>query len=192
MKRFVTVDEKATGRNAVLWEETEGKLAPLGVYASADAVPGAGEIEVWTFDVPTTLQVGNPAINEASYPMVDRDGAPLWEGARIAFTLSLHRHVHCTDGGTFGRANRYGGHSLVSDRAHPVYDAQGFSRESRREMTNAGGDYRRSGDLKGFDVLARKVGDPYEHGTTDTYVRLDSDPRDVCTLAFDPAPSPGR
>ncbi len=192
MKRFVTVDENARGRGAVLWEETEGRLSPLGVYESAEAVPGAGEVEVWTFDVPTTLQVGNPAINEANRPVVDRDGAPLWEGARIAFTISLHRHVFCTDGGTFGRADRYGGHSLVSDRPHRVYDEHGSSREARRELYSANGEYRRTGDLRGFEVLARKVGDPYEHGKTDTYVRLDDDPREVCTLAFDPAPAPGR
>ena len=192
MKRFVTVDEKARGRNAVLWEETEGRLSPLGVYESAEAVPGAGEVEVWTFDVPTTLQVGNPDINEATSPMVDRDGAPLWEGARIEFRLPSYYVNTYSDHGAFGRANRYGGHTLVADRAHAVYDNQGFIREKRREQYSAGGSYRREGDLKGFHVLSGELGDRHEHGTTRTYVRRDDDPREVCTLAFDPAPAPGR
>ena len=189
MTRFVTVDEKAAVHPAVLWEEAGGKLAVIGRYGNVEDVPGHGDVEVWTFDSPTTMRIGDEA-NEGRFPMVDADGAPLWEGAAITFRLGSTYINTYAGKGTFAVADRYGGHGFTSEEAFPYWGPGGLSTGSGHVRSNPGGEFVRSGPLKGYHVLKRNLGDPHEHGVVETYVRLDGDPREVCTLTFDPSSSP--
>jgi len=190
MTRFVTVDEAAPLHPAVLWEDRDGKPVAVGLYGSVEEVPGHGEFEVWTFDVPTTLQVG-AGINSGHYPLVDADGAPLWEGARIAFQLPS-THVNTYWGkGSFGTANQYGGHTFTSDEPFPNWGPRGTADGSGTARYSGGGGFLVEGPLKGYRILRQGLGDRHEHGITETFVRLLGDPRGVCSLTFDPAaPAP--
>ena len=190
MSRFITVDPNASAHPALLWEEGEdGSFKVVSRHDAPEDVPGHDEIPTWTFEVPTTLAAGSP-VNEARQPMVDADGAPLWEGARIRFCLqSTYINTYSGDG-AFGRANRYGGHSFVSDEPHPNWGPGGFSSSSGRQRSCGGGRYNYSGPLKGYNQLSDGLGDPHEHGVTQTYVRLIEDPRSVCALTHDPSSAP--
>lgn len=189
MTRFITVDEKAGENRAVLWEESGDGFRVVGHYPGREDVPGHDEVQAWSFDVPTTLAAGGPA-NESRQPLVDARGAPLWEGARIRFRLPSTYVNTYEDGGTFGRANRYGGHTFVSDRAHPNWGPRGEWSSQGRERYSAGGEYNHKGPLKGYNQLAKGLGDPFEHGVTGTFVVLDEDPRNACTLTHDPSAAP--
>lgn len=190
MSRFITVDPNASIHPALLWEEGEdGSFEVVSRHDAPGDVPDHSELPTWTFEVPTTLAARSD-VNGARQPIVDADGAPLWEGARIAFRLpSTYINTYAGEG-TFGRANQYGGHTFVSDMPHPNWGPGDFATTAGRERYSAGGRYNHSGPLKGYQQLAKGLGDPYEHGVTPCYVRLIEDPRSVCALTHDPSPAP--
>lgn len=192
MDRFVTIaDAPPASLPVLVWEEVAG-AAPRVVsrHGSLEDVPDAGGMEIHRFNVPTTLQVGKP-INPTNYPVVDADGAPLWEGARIRFTIPDY-YINTNSGeGSYVSARPYGGNRIVTDEPLPVrIDRNGSYRERSRERDVALSEYVRSGPLKGFLMLSGKLGDPFEHGTTKTFVRVIDDPRKVCEPVTAPGPTP--
>lgn len=192
MTRFVTIAEAPPASLPVLvWEErVGGSPAVVGRYASIDLVPDLEDMEVHRFTVPTTLQTGK-SINKAAQPVVDADGAPLWEGARIRFTIQGY-YINTNSGeGTYVSAERYGGNKIVCDRPLPVYlDRNGSYTESRREQYVALSNHVRQGALNGFNQLAGTLGDPFEHGSRKTFIKVIDDPRKVCEPVPSAAPSP--
>jgi hypothetical protein len=190
MSRFLTIDPNKVPVPVLLWEETDGGAPKVvGRFASLEEAPEAEALEIWRFEGP--LSTGRGPANEGNYPVVDPDGAPLWPGARISFRVQTH-YVNWTDGeGTFLKTDLYGGTSYVSDVPMNVYGRGGFVVDRRREMYAHVDDFRHDGEFKGCRVLAKMLGDPYEHGQTQMFVRLADDPRKVCKLEREPAAARG-
>ena len=190
MAEFITIDESAKDKKAVLWAESNGKCQPVSLHVELDDVPGHEDLAVYRFDVPTTLAIRGAA-NSGKHPLLDADGAPLWNGARIEFRLRSH-HVNTHRGsGEFTASDELGGVQYVSDRVLNVYGPNGFCVDRRREQYAAASRYQYEGDFKGCSVCSSKLGDPHEHGEVSTFIRLVDDPRKVCTLV-PPPPAPTR
>lgn len=187
--RFVTIaDALPEHFPVIVWEEREG-AAPrvLSRHASPEEVPDAADLEWHRFTEVTTLKTASEA-NKAAQPIVDADGAPLWRNARVAFCIPSH-YINTVSGqGTFESVSRYGGSTLVCDEALPVYlDRSGSYRERSHRQYVTTEEYVRQGDLKGFRKLSGKLGDRFEHGRVDVFIRLADDPRkDAC----EPIPNP--
>jgi hypothetical protein len=183
MTRFLTVDSSVLTKPVLLWEERDaGAPKIVGRFARLEDVPGEEHLEVWRFDQPVSTAKNSP-VNEANYPAVDADGAPLWHGARISFRVPTH-YVNAASGtGTFGKVNRFGGVEFVSDQPMNVYERD-FIIGKRREQYSAVSSFERdkASDLAGCVVLTSKLGDPFEHGQDTMFIRLDQDPREVCRL----------
>jgi len=189
--RFITVDEQSKVP-VLVWEEQDGS-APKVVsrHGSLDEVPDAEGLDVWKYEVPLTTAEGTP-LNPSRYQVVDAQGAPLWAGARIAFNVQSH-YINTVSGkGTFTELDRLRGVRFVSDEPMNVYGRGGFIERTRREQYSPVGDYQFDGLYRGMHVLSGKLGDPFEHGVTNTYFVLDQDPRDVCVLVPKPSAAPGR
>lgn len=184
MNKFLTTNCKGLKKPVLLWEEqSDGLPKIIGRFASIDDVEDASQYEVWSFpDRLTTTP--NTKANQAGQPVVDADGAPLWEGAKISFRVQSH-YINTVSGtGVYQSASQLGGSQFVSDEPLNVYDRTGFIVAKRREQYTATSTYvyDRNSELAGTRVLANKIGDPYEHGQTDTFIRLAEDPRGICTL----------
>lgn len=187
---FVTLPKEGAKGSAMVWEDRGGFVAPVKRYASLDEVPNADSLEVWRFDVDTTDGIAS-TVNQGNYPTLDADGAPLWEDAKVTFVKQTH-HINTEKGsGVLKSVDQYGGVYLVSDRPLDVYGRGGFIHGKRVEAYVAMGDYKHSGPLKGCRQLKGQLGDPYESGQTEVYVRLTDDPRTVATLQREPAAKPG-
>jgi len=189
--RFITVDEQSKVP-VLVWEEQEGK-APIVVsrHGSLDDVPDVESLDVWKYDVPLTTAVDTP-LNPGRYQCVDAQGAPLWEGARIAFNVPDH-YINTVSGrGAFRSVSRYGGVMMLTDEPMNVYDRRGFIIEKRREQYRDFGNFQYDGQFRGMRMMAGGIGDPFEHGRERTFVVLDQDPRDVCIPMPKPGTSPAR
>lgn len=186
--KFVTVAEAREEHFPILvWEEREGG-APRVVsrHATPDQVEDADQLEWHRFVQPTTLKVQG-GVNEAAQPVVDADGAPLWKGARISFRVPSYYINTVSGAGSFESVSRYGGSAIVCDEALPLYlDRSGSYRERSQRQHVAMNDFVGKGELGGFRRLSGKLGDPFEHGRQDVYIRLADDPRKAC----EPVPNP--
>jgi len=188
--RFITVDEQSKVP-VLVWEERDSESPKVvSRHASMDEVPDADNLDVWRYDVPLTTATRTP-LNPSGYQIVDAQGAPLWAGARIAFNVPSHFINTVSGKGTFTEASQHRGVRFVSDEPMNVYD-RGYITAKRREQYSAVGEYQYQGQYRGMHVLAGKIGDPFEHGVTKTYVVLDQDPRDVCVPVPKPGASPAR
>ena len=180
MAQFATVDESARCRHPVLvWEHADGRQPKvIARHVSRDVLPD--DMDVFKFDIPTTAGIGG--CNEGRYPVVDTDGSPLWNGARIKFVVPTH-HVNRIGGiGTFKTIDLYGGSSFVSDTPINIYDRGVVVTVRREQYENIGSfEQRQDHELRGYRVLEGKLGDPFEHGESTVFIKLISDPRDVCS-----------
>lgn len=190
MNRFVTVDRKAPTLPVLLWEEEsvgyvweEGGKAPrvISRHDFVGQVPNLDDLEVYEFEVPTSLAPGSDA-NQGRYPVVDADGAPLWVGARVEFRLPSYYVNTYADNAEWRGVDQYGGSQLLCDHEHPVYERGGTYSVKRREQYAATNEYMRNGPLSGHRRLGDKLGDPFEHGQVSVHIRLASDPRLACRL----------
>ena len=207
MSRFATIAHGQAGigagslradggmvAGALIWEKSEDghfrvveRVQDVGTLVAAD---GSSELEIWNFEVPTTDMTGIGP-NKGRHAVLDADGSPLWANARITFRLQSHYINTMSGAGTFQEADRYGGVRYLSDEKMTIYDRRGFAVDSRRENYSSIQTYVVEGELKGCRMLTSKLGDPHEHGQVETFIRLASDPRDVCKLVIEPpAPRP--
>jgi hypothetical protein len=189
--RFITIDEQSKVP-VLVWEERQGETPKVvSRHRSLDEVPDADGMDAWRYDVPLTTATETP-LNPSRYQVVDAQGAPLWAGARIAFNVPCH-YINTVSGkGTFTETDQYRGVRFVSDEPMNVYGRGGYIEGKRREQYSPVGEYQYSGQFKGMHVLSGKLGDPFEHGVTKTYVVLDQDPRDVCVPVPKATAAPGR
>lgn len=196
MTRFLTVDSPDLPKPVLLWEERDaGAPRIVGRFARLDDVPGSDDLDVWRFEQPLSTAKNSP-VNEGRYPVVDADGAPLWKGARISFRVPTF-YVNFDEGtGVFTKTDQYGGTYFVADTAMAVHEGRnGTIVGYRREQYSPVSDWPSSQhELAGCRVLTSKLGDPFEHGQTAMFIRLEDDPRSVCKLERSPAamPAPGR
>lgn len=192
MPRFLTTNCKGLQKPVLLWEEqADGLPRIVGRFASIEEVPDAADYDIWAFPDENSA-VPNCKVNQSGQAIVDADGAPLWEGAKISFRVQTH-YVNTASGtGIFVSANQYGGTQYVSDREMNVYDRGGFIVARRREQYTALSTfvYDRKSEFAGCRVLTSKIGDPYEHGQETLFIRLAEDPRGVCKLEKSPASTP--
>jgi hypothetical protein len=189
--RFITVDDQSK-IPVLLWQEQPGKAPKvISRHRSLDEVPDAAHLDIFQFDVPLTTRIKTP-LNPGNHSFVDAQGAPLWEGARIAFRVQSH-YVNTVSGrGALKKVDQYGGVMFVADNPMDVYDQRGFIVGNRRDQYAAMGNYQYDGVCKGMRVVAGKLGDPYEHGVTKTFIVLDQDPREVCVPVPHPGAAPSR
>lgn len=194
MTKFLTVGRPGPAKPVLLWDDEGGTPKVVARYAALDeAVDDAGDLEVWRFEKPVSSDVRGP-VNEGNYPVVDADGAPLWEGARIRFRVPTH-HVNSTEGsGVYSKTDSYGGSYFLADEPMNVYGRGGIVADRRAEQYTSVNSfvYDNGHPLASHRVMASKLGDPFEHGQETMYVRLDDDPRKVCRLERSPSPRPGR
>ena len=192
MSKFLTTNCKGLNKPILLWEEQpEGLPRIVGRFGALEEVPDAADYEVWSFPDENTARPQSK-VNRAGQAVVDADGAPLWEGAKISFRVQSY-YVNSVSGtGTYVGADQYGGSQFVSDKEMKVYDRQGFVVTQRREQYASLSTfvYDRKSDLAGCRVLAKKLGDPYEHGQEDLFIRLAEDPRRICKLEASPTSTP--
>lgn len=188
MTRFLTVDSPDLPNSILLWEERDaGPPRIAGRFSRLEDVPGSEDLEVWCFEQPLTT-AKNSAINEGHYPVVDVDGAPLWKGARISFRVPTF-YVNSAGGtGVFTKTDQYGGTYFVADSEMPIHTGRngtisGYRREQYAPVSDWPG---AKHELVGYRVLTSKLGDPFEHGQTTMFFRLDDDPRSICKLERSP------
>ena len=186
MDRFVTIVPTSEGDAFLLWQETEG-AAPdlLGSHRSLDEIEGASDLAHYRFESETSFTRGS--LNGGRYPVSDRDGKPLWDGARLNFCIPSH-HINTVAGeGAFVAADAYGGCRILSDREITVYGPQGTAEGRRREVYTAVRTFQKEGPIGPVVSLAGALGDPHEHGQVATYISVQDDPRRVCVLEYEPA-----
>jgi len=188
MVEFVTiVPEAPEDQRVLLWSEDEkGQSKVVSRHAELSDVPDVESKEIFTFTVPTTL--AKNGINKSRVPAVDCEGSPLWWGARISFMMSTHSVNRARGEGVFGQVSEWEGVSFRADDLMNVY-FQGFCVERRREQYACISHRPTEGSLAGNIVLSAKIGDKFETGEFDLWIRLMSDPRLVCALT--PLPDAG-
>jgi uncharacterized protein affecting Mg2+/Co2+ transport len=73
MTKFVTIASDAKSNPVLLWSDDNGKAKVVSRHGSLDAVPVHADLEVFQFDVPTSLgfQTG---VNSGKYPVVGHFG----------------------------------------------------------------------------------------------------------------------
>lgn len=190
MTRFITLPYAGSGVHVALWDEAEGgSIELVSVHRKLEDIYGHEEIEVYRFEVPTTFDTASPT-NEGNYPVADADGKPLWNGCRIEFNLPGHYINTAAGEGELKSVDTYGGAYFLSDEPLNVYDRQGFITERRCNQYTSCNTYQYGGEFKGFRLMNGKLGDPYEHGEVDVYIRLADDPRRVCELLALPGTRP--
>lgn len=187
-------DDQRPPVSALVWEQVEdGRFRVVKRVKDVAELLDAGgslEVEIYAFEVATSDQP-NTAANKGSMPVLDADGSPLWANARITFQLPSFYINVAAGAGKFDGADMYGGIRYVSDDLMTIYDRRGFAVDSRRENYSSIQTYVTEGELSGSRLLAGRLGDRHEHGQVETFIRLASDPRDVCKLIMQPqAPSP--
>lgn len=187
MSKFITLPYSGSKAHIALWEEAaDGSLAVLSVHLDLAEIPDHEEIDTYRFDMQTSFDTGLPT-NGGNYPVADAEGKPLWVGCRISFLVGDY-HINTVSGeGTFKNVDMYGGTSFVSDTPLNVYDRSGFIHERRCEQYRSCNTYLQEGPFKGFRMTKSKLGDPFEHGQVETYIKLIDDPRKVCDLVVTPA-----
>lgn len=189
MDRFITIVPMNDGEAALLWEAVaDGAPVLVGSHLSVDEIADAPSYPRYRFDVETTLL--HRSLNKGRYPATEKDGRPLWEGARVRFTIPTHFINTVAGEGAFVALDEHGGCQILSDVEIPVYGPRGFVEAHRREVYTAVRTFEREGAIGPHIRLSSMLGDRHEHGQRETYIALDDDPRQVCTLEFDPAASP--
>ena len=191
MTGYVTVDRKAKSKGCTLWEERDGAHVAVSRHDRPEDVPGSDALPVWEFDLQTTSSVGCQT-NQGRYPVLDKNGSPLWPGARLSFLASSHYVNRYGDDGVLVGVDMYGGCMITSDSEHPNWGRGGSYSTRGRDRYVSVGDYEHSGPHAGCRVLGGWLGDPFEHGRMPVHIVLKDDPRGVCTLVNDPSPAPGR
>lgn len=190
MSRFITLPCQGSLAHVALWGETEeGTPELISLHSRLEDISGHEEIVSYRFEVQTTFDVASP-VNEGRHPVADADGKPLWNGCRIVFDLPAHNVNTVAGEGELKSVDAYGGTYFVSDEPLNVYDRRGFIVDTRCKQYTCLNSYQHSGEFRGFRLLAGKLGDPYEHGEIDVYVRLADDPRRVCELLAKPGARP--
>jgi hypothetical protein len=187
--RFITLPKEGTEGPAILWEENGERPSVVAHGASASDLDPSGELEVYRFAVDTTATPDTEA-NPCGQPLLDAGGGPFWAGARISFRLHAGDLATADGTGTFVSSDRFGGVTLEADEPMDVH-FRGFIVDRRTGHYVAMGIYQYDGPFRGARMTKALVGDPIERGTSETYIRVEDDPRQVCSPVSAPTPFPG-
>jgi hypothetical protein len=186
MSAFATVTQSG---HVTVWEEAaDGHPTVRQHLGVVDVADLPDDTEVFAFDVPTSIETGT-AFNRANKPYVDADGKPVWEGAHVSFAYAYH-HVNVRGGdGVLTSLDAYGNANVIADREHDIW-FQDRCVDRRRNLTLPVSRYEKHPELGGVRRLLSAVGDRFEHGQTETAVRVVQDPRDACIPVPRGAPKP--
>jgi len=187
MGEFVTVAMEDGPSKVLTWSDEGGR--PRVVGRAAGLGPEHDGLDLWGFEVPTSLGARN-AFNRGNHPVVDADGGPLWPGCRAAYRLPSY---HLSGAGVVHRLDLYGAAAITGDAPKPFRGRNGELLAEHRDFQAAFTEFHRDGELEGFRQMAGTLGDPWEHGSVETFLRVEDDPRGVCVrLAPTASRGPGR
>lgn len=120
-------------------------------------------------DVINSLQT-RTLFNPGNAPIVDCNSRPFTPGCRVRFVLPSHYINTFSDTGTLiSSFDPYGGVTIRADNEHNYHDRTG-NIVGRRHEVYATSRYHSDGAYAGHRVTIAGLGDPYEHGITQTYV----------------------
>jgi hypothetical protein len=124
--------------------------------------------EINSLQTRTTFNPGNT-------PLVDCNGKPFTPGCRVKFVLPSYYINTISDTGTLAsNFDAYGGVTIRADQEHNYYDRSGGIAGRRHEIY-ATSRYCSNGAYEGHRVTLAGLGDPHEHGVTQTYVEIIED-----------------
>jgi hypothetical protein len=125
-------------------------------------------------DEVNSLQTRTP-FDPGNAPIVDCNGRPFTPGCRVKFVLPSYYINTFSDAGTLiSNFDPYGGVTIRSDNEHNYHDEKGYI-AGRRHEVYATSRYQYAGTHAGHRVTAAGLGDPHEHGVTQTYVEIIDD-----------------
>ncbi|QRM34905.1 hypothetical protein [Microvirga sp. VF16] len=127
-----------------------------------------------TSDEVNSLQTRTP-FNPGNAPIVDCNGRPFTPGCRVKFVLpSYYINTFSDTGALISNFDPYGGVTIRADHEHNYHDERG-NIAGRRHEVYATSRYHSDGAFEGHRVTLAGLGDPHEHGVTQTYVEVIDD-----------------